>query len=279
MVISFRNASRQLIIFLLLFIAVSSIPSPLFAQNPLLEVMNDELQKEISELQNQEIQPYFMSYMVGDVHATSVGASFGALTNSDDSDSRILTVEVRVGDYQLDNTHELRDQYDYSRGSYVLMGQDDNPDALRAAIWQETNRQYRQAVEQFTKVRTNIAIKVAEEDSSVDFSRMNEIVTFYEPPVEIETLLGSREVWENKVKKYSALFLENKDIYGGQASFRFTVERKHLVTSEGATLAQNLMYARLSVSGFIKSGDGMELPLYKSYFAFNRKNTETYAVA
>ena len=268
MVISFRNISGRSIIFLSLFIAVSYIPSPLFAQNPLLDVMTEELQHEMMELHNQEIPPYFMSYMVGDVHTTSVSASFGALSNSDDSDSRILTVEVRVGDYQLDNTHELRDQYDYSRGSFVLMGQDDNPDALRAAIWQETNRQYRQAVEQFTKVRTNIAIKVAEEDSSVDFSRMNEIVTFYEPPVEIETLLGSREVWENKVKKYSALFLENKDIYGGQAAFRFTVERKHLVTSEGTCLVQNLLYARLSVSGFIKSDDGMELPLYKSYFAF-----------
>ncbi|MEE9168952.1 MAG: metallopeptidase TldD-related protein, partial [bacterium] len=40
------------------------------------------------------------------------------------------------------------------------------------------------------------------------------------------------------------------------------------VTSEGVKLAQNLVYSRLFVTGFIKSEDGMELPLYLSYFAF-----------
>ena len=39
--------------------------------------------------------------MIGDVHTTSVNASFGALTHSDESDSRILTVGVRVGDYRV----------------------------------------------------------------------------------------------------------------------------------------------------------------------------------
>jgi predicted Zn-dependent protease len=81
-------------------------------------------------------------------------------------------------------------------------------------------------------------------------------------------LLRDRSLWENKVKKYSALFLKNKDIYGGQAWFSFTVERKNLVTTEGVKLAQNLIYSRLFVTGFIKADDGMELPLYLSYFAF-----------
>jgi TldD protein len=264
----FRHASGLFLIFVLLLTAVLSFPASSFAGDILLEVMTDELKREMKELGNRELSPYFMKYMIGDVHTTSVNASFGALTHSDESDSRILTVEVRVGDYQLDNTHELRDQYDYSRGSYVLVAREDNPDAIRTAIWQETNRQYREAVERLTKVKTNIAIKVAEEDSSADFSGQNDPVTYYESQVDCEALVGSRDEWEKKVKKYSAPFLENKDIYGGQASFRFTVERKRFVTSEGASLTQNLMYARLSVSGFIKSDDGMELPLYKSYFAF-----------
>ena len=90
----------------------------------------------------------------------------------------------------------------------------------------------------------------------------------YEPPIDIKSLMGDQTGWKEKVKTYSALFLENENIYGGWASFRFLVERKHLVTTEGTRIAQNLSYARLSVSGFIKSDDGMELPLYKSYYAF-----------
>ncbi|MFC1693351.1 metallopeptidase TldD-related protein [Candidatus Latescibacterota bacterium] len=238
------------------------------AQDKLLDVMTAELEREMSVLQTRDTPPYFMGYTVSDVHNTTVRASFGALTASDVSDRRLLTVDMRVGDYNLDNTHELRDQFDYSMEGYVLLARDDNPDALRAAIWQETNRKYRQAVERYTKVKTNVALKVAEEDTSADFSNINVPLHFFESPLDIENLVGDCSLWEKKVKKYSALFLANKNIYGGQASFRFTMERKNLVTSEGTSLVQNLTYAQISVSGFIKSDDGMELPLYKSYFAF-----------
>ena len=249
-------------------VIILTVPQFSLAQGELLDIMQDELAREMNELSVQETPPYFMSLTVSDVHATSVSASFGALTGSDDSDTRITTVDVRVGDYGLDNTHELRDQYSYSSSSRVLVARDDNERALRTAIWQETNRQYRDAVERFTKVKTNVAIKVAEEDSSADFSHEPETADFIELPLDPSGLVGDRTVWEKKVKDYSSLFLENENIYGGRASFSFIIERKHHVTSEGARLAYNSSYARISVSGFIKSDDGMELPLYKTYFAY-----------
>ncbi|MFC1541020.1 metallopeptidase TldD-related protein [Candidatus Latescibacterota bacterium] len=230
--------------------------------------MEDELQREMKELGTQEIQPYFMSYGVSDVYSITISASFGALTYSNESESRVLSVKVRVGDYQLDNTHELRDRYAFTAGGNFPIALDDNPDALRSALWQETNAQYRNATEGYIKVRTNVAIKVAEEDSSADFSHESDIADFYESPVDIPSLVGDTAQWEEKVKRYSEPFLGNEDIYGGSATFSFTMERKNLVTTEGTRLSQNLMYARFSVSGFIKSDDGMELPLYKTYFAF-----------
>jgi TldD protein len=238
------------------------------ARDSLLDVMENELAREMTVLGAQEIPAYFMSYGISDVYSASASASFGALTYSNESESRVLSVKVRVGDYQLDNTHELRDQYAFSAGGYFPVALDDNHDALRSALWQETNAQYRSATERYIKVKTNVAIKVAEEDLSDDFSHESELVDFSEPPVDIPALVGDMERWEEKVKKYSALFLGNENIYGGSASFGFTVERKNLLTSEGARLTQNLMYARFSVNGFIKSDDGMELPLYKTYFAF-----------
>lgn len=262
------NYIKRLYTFRILLIFALCIPSTLLAQSRLLYILTDEMQREMSELKKQETPPYFLKYTVSDVHKTTISASFGALTNSDDSDSRLLTVEIRVGDYQLDNTHELRDQFSFSSANYVYVVRDNNKEALCAALWQETNRRYREAVARFIKVKTNVTIKVAEEDSSADFSHESKTVTYYEPPLDIASLVGDKTVWEEKVKKYSALFLENENIYGGRASFSFTVERKHLVSSEGTSIAQNLTYARISVIGFIKSDDGMELPLYKNYFAF-----------
>ena len=272
MTISFKRLFIGHCIVIAFIITVVFAPLSSFSQNYLLDVVAEELQREMKELKSEEVPPYFMSCTVSDVYTIIISSSFGALTYSDESDSRLLSVKVRVGDYQLDNTHELRGQFAFSSSGYFPVARDDNQIALRSALWQETNKQYREAVERFIKVKTNVAIKVAEEDTSADFSREPKTVTFYEPPLDITSLVGNRIRWEEKVKKYSALFLGNENIYGGRASFRFTVERKHLVTTEGTRLAQNLTYARISVSGFIKSDDGMELPLYKNYFAFMPDN-------
>ena len=245
---------------------------PLTAQDRLMDILQDELEREMIALQSQETPPYFISYAVSDVHQTSVSASFGALTESESSDHRLLSVIVRVGNYQMDNFHELRDdpfdQFMVRYGGFLRIPIQNDPEAIRAILWQETNREYRQAVERFTKVKANVAVKVAEEDTSADFSRLSEPTVYYEQPVNIETLLSDRSLWETKIKTYTRPFLDNADIYDAQATFSFTVERKYLVTTEGTRLAQNLSYSRLIINAFIKSDDGMELPLYRSYFAF-----------
>ena len=128
--------------------------------------------------------------------------------------------------------------------SFVRIGRDDNPDAIRTAIWQETNKQYRRAVELLLRAKANVATKVTAEDTSADFSQESQFATYYEPSVAAETLLGDRSVWEKKVKKYSAPFLEKSEIFGGRASFNFMVERKNLITTEGTKIAQNLIYAQ-----------------------------------
>lgn len=253
----------------LLFLFVS--PS-LFAQDVLLDILSTELQREISELQRQEVPPYYIGYRVSDVRTASARASFGSLTGSASDHSRLMDVSVRVGSYGLDNTRKIRGDY-FSDEIFQRPGSgnipiEDSPDAIRAAVWKRTSDGYRKAVERFAKVNANIAVKVAAEDTSADFSREAGIERYEEEPLDFTVLLGDRKMWEEKVKRYSLPFLESKEIFGGNASFVFSVERKYLVTSEGARITQNLTYARLFVTGFIKSDDGMELPLYKSYFAF-----------
>ncbi len=266
-----RSGGQILLLFIVLY-----FPAILSAQDRMLDLLNEELNREMTILKKQETPPYFVSYTVSDVYSTSISASFGALTNSSNSDYRVLVVMVRVGDYQFDNTHELRgDPFgrpSFGMRSFERMAKEYNPDAIRAALWQETDQQYRQAVEQYQRVKANVATKVTAEDTSADFSQESEVAAFYEPPVDAQALLGNRTIWEQKVKKYSKPFLEKKEIFGGEASFRFSVERKNLITSEGAKVSQNAIYSQLYISGFIKTEDGMELPLYKTYSASNPKD-------
>ena len=78
------------------------------AADALLALLKSELQRNLDGLKKEPVPPYFASYAVHDVRSTSVRTSFGALVGSDQGRFRNAVVDVRVGSYDLDNTHEIR---------------------------------------------------------------------------------------------------------------------------------------------------------------------------
>lgn len=251
---------------LCILVAVTAAPA-----DDMLDVLASELQREQAVLSKQPGPPYFISYAMGDVDSVRLGTSFGVLTRRDQERSRALTVDVRVGDYQLDSSHELRgDGSGFDFGGMhgaVRIARDGDPDAVRVALWRQTDERWRHAVEKLQKVKGNVAAKVEAEDNSADFSREGPAVQYAEPPVDFAALLGDVEVWIGRLKRYSAALAADPQLYVGDANLSFSLERKYLVTSEGARLAQNLSYAHLTVNGVTKADDGMELPLFLSYSA------------
>src|SRR5262249_4433140 len=68
--------------------------------------MRDELDRSMKTLQLEKLErPYFLAYRTQDLTITNVSATLGSLRNSNISHSRSLTVDMRVGDYALDNTN------------------------------------------------------------------------------------------------------------------------------------------------------------------------------
>src|SRR5688572_18169855 len=67
-----------------------------------------ELQRNFKILSKEPTPAYFIGYTVHDERDLRMNASFGSLERSDESRGRFGTVEVRVGDYRLDNTHPIR---------------------------------------------------------------------------------------------------------------------------------------------------------------------------
>src|SRR3989442_3668201 len=118
--------------------------------------------------------PYFISYSVRENSSFNIESSLGALRSSNRDLSRLLDVDVRVGDYQLDNTHQIRGQRGTNTGpnfTYpVLMPIDDDVDALRSVIWLETDQKYKAAVVRFIQGKANRAIKDDEADTTADMS-------------------------------------------------------------------------------------------------------------
>ena len=241
-------------------------------QDELIELMSEEIDRQMSALKNEEVPPYFMSYRIDEVKTKRISSSFGNLTNSEETDERLLTAEVRVGDYKLDSSHELRDdfsRYIYNFSSGKKLPLENDPDAIKQVLWNETDKKYKEAVDKLAKVKANIAVKVEEEDLSPDFS-IEEASVYFEPKLKVKPF--DTKLWEEKVKKYSKPFLKDGSIFDCYASVKFSNERKYFVSSEGGKITQNISYIRLFISGSIKSDDGMVMPLHQTYFAYNSED-------
>src|SRR6185295_275252 len=177
--------------------------------------------------------PYFISYSVRETSSVDLEASLGALRSSDNDHSRLLDVDVRVGDYGLDSTHQIRGQRGANTGpafSYpVLMPIDNDVDALRSVIWLETDQKYKAAADRFIQVKSNRTIKVDEEDTSADMSRQTK-ETAALPLVSMDVNVPN---WETKLKAFSAMFNKYPEIYEGTVSLSANANNDYLVNSEG----------------------------------------------
>jgi predicted Zn-dependent protease len=255
---------------LLLWVALSAseVPAQSRATSPVLDAMRTELARSLATFKGQPTAPYFLSYEISEAHTLNVAGSFGAVTQSSERRHRALDVDLRVGDYRFDNTHPLRGGFP-GRAFMGFDGMaeipvDDDPGAIRAALWYATDRRYKRAVEQLTWVKTNAAVGVAAEDTAPDFSA--EPREGYTEPV--AAIGADARAWEDKIRRYTAPFARYGDIYEAEAVFIAEVDTRWYVNSEGTELQTSQPIYRLYISAFSKADDGMELPRYESFWAF-----------
>jgi predicted Zn-dependent protease len=233
--------------------------------SPILSILQSELQRNMQVLKQQPTPAYFAAYTLYDSRSTQILAAFGAIERSDENHQRFATVEMRVGDYFLDNTHPIRGDA-RAMGPRLAqvglpLGDDEKP--IRQALWRATDRTYKTATEALTRVKTNVAAKVKDEDPAPDFSR-EEKQEHVDSPVNY-TL--DTKAWEGRLRRVSALFSEDPLILRSNLSLTIEADNRYYTNTEGSLIASGDVGARIFIQGVTKADDGMELPLYTSYFA------------
>lgn len=248
--------------------------APVFgADDEVMRAMRDELARSMRKLQLENLdKPYFVAYRVVEMRYCGITASFGALTQSGSCEvsgqarNRGLSVEVRVGDYNRDNSNFFAPM---TTGGVVRLGPagvtmpvDDNYDEIRRQLWLATDSAYKTALDMYAKKKAALEHRTRQENVP-DFS--------HEPVIqdeEIEPRAGwNPQEMESKVKALSALFRESPGIDNSQVRFTGQEWGVRYINSEGTTYRRERSFVTLQVSADTQAVDGMPMADYEVVYA------------
>jgi TldD protein len=133
--------------------------------------------------------------------------------------------------------------------------------ALRQAVWLETDRRYKDAVESFIQVKTNAELKTKEDEASSDFSRESP-EHFAGPAARLLVNVGA---WEKTLKEVSRTFSAEPLVYESEASLTAERVTRYFVTSEGTVVTESGVHARVGLYAQTKADDGQDLYRYESF--------------
>jgi predicted Zn-dependent protease len=229
---------------------------------PALVAMGQELDREMPILSKVTPAAYFIGYTLTSLQRAEVMGSNGALLSSRGSRSRWLETQVRVGSYDLDNTHKVG-KIVQRQGSYgTAVPVEDDAGVLRRAMWLQTEKQYRAASEGLIKINTSKEVQAQTlEEHAPDFSREQPHV-FYGPEVSIQP---DRKPWEEKVRLYTRAFRASPQILNSIVTFSALGQNQYQVNSEGTRLQFGQIRYRLELFIQGKAPDGMDINRYYNF--------------
>jgi TldD protein len=224
--------------------------------DPLLKAMQQELDRERDLLLLPNMQrPYFIEYRLDDYQTYEAVANFGALTEEQRQHQRIVRVTVRIGDYTSDSSSSRGD------GSVELAPEDNDPAALRYALWTTTDEAYKLALRAYATKQAQLK-RFEKPPTEKDFSAAK-------PTVEIEPMLKleiNAEEWKKRLIDASGAFMTDPALRAVAPQVQFSSARlngivvnRFIVNTEGTVVRHGYSgySANYDVNG--QADDGMRL--------------------
>lgn len=262
-----KNALKAAIAAAALFCAAA----PVFAQalvpdsvkDLTLHAMHDEMARARDRLVLPGAdKPFYIQYRLLDVHIRSISASFGALLSDSVSKARLMSVDVRVGNYHLDSSNFLSDDgFRGFLGSTGQVGIDRDYNSLRQDLWLATDQAYKAALTQMSLKQAFLRglTKPPEID---DFSQLTPVVKI-EPRIEAD---WTSRKWDDEARSASAALANFPDLKGSRIHYYLIYQTAYLMTSEGTTIRVSRSLAAIEAAMDSDASDGM--PLHNFYAVY-----------
>jgi hypothetical protein len=225
-------------------------------KDPVLKAMLEELDRSMSQLQLKGFEkPFFIQYRIEDVDDYSTKAEFGASEGSQHTHERVARVTVRVGDYKTDSSGGRGD------GALALAALDDDPMALRSALWTATDQAYKSALSAYAQKQAELK-QVQTPPQADDFSHEKLVIALAEP-ARLELDEGS---WVDRMAQASGVYRTDAAVKTGQRDVEYSTAEFHaraittwLATSEGTIVRKGAQEYQEAIGVGTQADDGMRL--------------------
>jgi predicted Zn-dependent protease len=188
-------------------------------------------------------------------------ASNGAGSAPDLEHRRHLDIDLRVGDYQLDNTHTIIDGSYFDEPTHfdyqfpISNDQKSMTDALYIGL----DDAYRASLRRLIKIESNSSLKVEREDQSDDFSKV-EPITHLEESSEFDVRVDE---WQPLLNQCSEIFTAEDTIFDSMVSLNSKQQIRWFLSTDGTQVREVSEHYRLSVMSRTVADDGMKLMSYE----------------
>ena len=252
---------------LLLAAAVAFTPDPKDPRQRQLAAMAEELERAHKSLQLRGHEaPFFLSYAVRGMDTQELGAKYGAVFIDRHRRDKRLQVDVRVGSYLFDNTgtpemfeFEGSDS-GYSAGREAPI--DDDPAALRNALWLLTDETYKKALSAFLKKKGKQVYRPDDPETPPSFSREESQVAV-DPPL---PFAFDRAGWVRELREQTERLGAHPELFDSHVRVSVDHEEREFASTEGTRLVTERVIYALHVQAWARAPDGMLLENSRDFY-------------
>jgi len=225
-----------------------------------MRAMKDELARTMSQIHLQGMEkPYFVAYRMDNLSRSAMSASLGSLTQDSPGQVRVIGVEIRVGNMNLDNTNFMSARNFAGGGAGMLGGirqatLDDNYQQIRQAFWMATDAQYKKVLEDLSAKRAALQAQ-NQTTRPPDFTA--------EPPSTDMQQLEDATIPADDLKKLardvSAVFKTMPDLYDSSVDIEYIASNTRYLNSEGSSFTRSQRTIKLNVNARVQTADGLPI--------------------
>lgn len=236
----------------------------------IMQAMRDELKRSMQSLKLESLdKPYYIEYILkiqNDNHCKGV---LGDLIENKSSKTINLTVGVRVGDYNLDNSNFFDVGFsffgstdDEENFQNRVIPDEFNYDVLRRELWLATDAAYKRNSEIYSKKIASLK-NIVRKDTIPDFSKI-EVFKNYDTVKVNDFSLNKYSIL---IQKLSEIFKNYPEISVSQVSFEYLPTRIYYVNSEGVEYIKDDLFTGIEAVAYSQTPTGV--PLIEHYSTYS----------